>query len=109
MQSIDNRPEDTVFEVILYSENKSWAFSSYEKAHTTQDALEQAEKYFSLYLVHRDFNGLGKTAYACIICESCARWFAKHSGTWEPAQHPLEIPLPPPVGISGKHALALVL
>jgi hypothetical protein len=109
MQSIDNGPEGGVFEVILYTENKSWAFSAYETAHTMQDALEQVEQEFSLYLVHRNFNGLGETAYACVIRESCARWFAKHSGTWVPAQHLLEIPLPPPVGVSGKHALALVL
>ncbi len=109
MQSIDRRLEDSVFEVILYTENKSWAFSSYEKAHIILDALEQAEQYFSRHLVHRDSNGLRETAYACVICESCARWFAKHSGRWEPAQHPLEMPLPPPLGISGKHALALAL
>lgn len=109
MQSVEHGSGEVVFEVILYAENKSWAFSTYEKAHCMNDALEQAEKYFSLHLVHRNFNGICKTAYAFVICESCARWFAKHSDKWEPAQHPLEMPLPPPVGTRGKHALALVL
>ena len=109
MQTISHRPENNLFEVILFSENKSWVFSSYEKANIMQDALEHVEQDFSLHLVHRNFNGMGQTAYACVICESGARWFEKHSGTWEPAQHPLEMALPPPVGASGKHALALVL
>jgi hypothetical protein len=108
MHSVNHGTKSTGFEVVLYYENKSWAFSTYEKANIVHDALEQAEQYFSLHLAHLNFNGR-EAAYACVIAKSCARWFVKHSGHWQPAEHPLEMPLPPPLGVSGKHALALVL
>jgi hypothetical protein len=108
MQTVEHRPGSEVFEAIFYYENKSWAFSAYERANIMQDALEQAEQYFSLHLAHQILDGR-EAAYAYVIAKSHARWFAKHSGKWEPAEHPLEMPLPPPLGISGKHALALVL
>ncbi len=109
MQPIGHEPDNGVFEVILYTGKKSWAFSAYKKAPCAQDALEQAENHCSFYMAHRHPNWAHEAAYACVIGGSCARWFVKQSGKWEPAQQPLEIPLPPPVGVSGKHALALAL
>jgi len=109
MHTIDNAPDNGIFEVVLYNEKKSWVFSAYKKAMCSFDALEQAETHFSYYQTHCHINWSHEAAYACVIGGSCASWFVKHSGKWEPAQQPLEIPLPPPVGVSGKHALALAL
>ena len=109
MHLVSHRAEGKIFEVVLYYGNKSWAFSIYEKAGFMEDALKQAEQYFSLHLAPLDFSGLRQPAYAHVLACSHGRWFVKHSGNWEPAQHALEMPLPPPVGLSGKHTLALVL
>jgi hypothetical protein len=109
MKNNNSGMAEELFEIILYYCNKSWAFSTYKIAQSAQVALERAEKYFLLHLASLHSSGPRETAYAYVIGNASACWYAKHSGAWEPARLAFDMPLPPPVGASGRHALALAL
>jgi hypothetical protein len=109
MKIAEAGPSEELFEVILYYDNKSWAFSTYKIAQTAEVALELAEQYFSLCLAPLHSNGQRGIVYGYVIGNASTRWYGKHSETWEPAHRDFDMPLPPPVGASGRHALALAL
>jgi len=92
MQTIEPEAEPGQFEVILYFEDNSWLFSTFAHGSLMQEALERAEKQFSVHSVHHDLgNRKLKATSAYLIHERFDRRFTKRDGKWQLAQ-PAENP-----------------
>jgi hypothetical protein len=76
--------EADLCEVILYSEDKSWLFSTFANASSEREALEQAEREISVHsLKHRLGTRKIKTCSAHVIRGFDDHSFAKQNGRWE--------------------------
>jgi hypothetical protein len=84
MQPIEQRADPNLFEVILYFDDNSWLFSTLARASLVQEALEQAEKEFSVHSFHHQLSGMrGKATSAYVIHASDDHSFAKRDGKWQ--------------------------
>ena len=81
MQTAGQSADPSLFEVILYFEGNSWLFSTFAQASIMQDAIEQAEKEFSVHSFHHqlgDTKAKATSAYVIqlrrrpLLCEM--RW-----------------------------------
>jgi hypothetical protein len=86
MQAIQSNREANLFEVTLYFENNSWLFSTLARAGQEQEALEQAEREFSVHsFQHQLGNARFRATSAHVIHASDGRSFDKRDGKWQPA------------------------
>jgi hypothetical protein len=84
MQTVQSKAEPNLFEITLYFEGNSWQFSTSARASFEQDALEQAEKEFSVHsFQHRLGNMRVRATSAHIAGASDGRSFAKRDGKWQ--------------------------
>ena len=84
MQTVDQSVSPDLYEVILYFENNSWQFSTVAHASLMQEAVEQAEREFSVHSFHhRLANMKAKATAAYVIHESDDHAFAKRDGKWQ--------------------------
>ncbi|MFZ1108851.1 MAG: hypothetical protein WAN43_10990 [Rhodomicrobium sp.] len=74
--------ESTLFEVVLYFENKSWAFSTCAYSTHFEAALELAEKDFYVHALHHNLGAI-KADFACVLDSADDRYFSKRNGRWE--------------------------
>jgi len=89
MQTIEQETEADLFEVVLYFEGNSWLFSTFAHASFMQEALERAEKEFSVHSSHHQLGGKKfKATAAYVIRARDDHSFAKGNGTFQPAQGP---------------------
>ena len=78
------KQEADLCEVILYSEGKSWLFSTFARASSAREALEQAELEVSVHSLHHSLgNGEINAASAHVIRGFDDHSFAKRDGKWE--------------------------
>ena len=84
MQTVQSKAEPNLFEITLYFEGNSWQFSTSARASLEQDALEQAEKEFSVHsFQHRLGNMRVRATSAHVIHASDGRSYAKRDGKWQ--------------------------
>jgi hypothetical protein len=80
--SVQNAQQQ-VFEVILYSEGRSWLFSTYAQASKEQEALERAETEFTVHSAHHRLSHRRMEATSAhVLNETDNRTFAKRNGRW---------------------------
>jgi hypothetical protein len=78
------KQEADLCEVVLYSEGKSWLFSTFATASSAREALEQAEHEVSVHSLHHHLgNGKVEAASAHVIRGFDNHSFAKQNGKWE--------------------------
>jgi hypothetical protein len=82
MQAIHRRAEPNLFEITLYFEGNSWLFSTAARAFMEQDALEQAERAFSVHSFQHQLGHMRVKA-AQIAGASDNSSFAKRDGKWQ--------------------------
>jgi hypothetical protein len=86
MHTVQRKAEPDLFEITLYFEGDSWQFSTCARACMEQEALEQAEKEFSVHsFQHRLGNIRVRATTAHVSHASDGRSFAKRDGKWLPA------------------------
>ncbi len=84
MQTVAKRAESSLFEVILYFENNSWSFSTVAHASFMQEAIEQAEREFSVHTFHHRLGSTkAKATSACVMQPGGDHAFAKRDGKWQ--------------------------
>ncbi|MFY9640332.1 MAG: hypothetical protein WA384_14920 [Rhodomicrobium sp.] len=84
MQTIERETESGYFEVILYFEGNSWAFSTFANGSLMQEVLDQAEKEFSVHSMHHELGNIRlKVTAAYLIDDSCSYYLTKHNGKWQ--------------------------
>ena len=84
MQTIEQNANPSLYEVILYFENNSWQFSTVAHASLVQDALEQAEREFTVHSFHHQLGSVkAKATAAYVIHASDDHAFAKRDGKWQ--------------------------
>ncbi len=84
MQAVEKDAESNLFEVILYFENNSWSFSTVAHASFMQEAIEQAEREFSVHTFHHRLNSMkAKATAACVLQADGDHSFAKRDGKWQ--------------------------
>ncbi len=89
MQTIEQETESDLFEVILYFEGNSWLFSTFAQAALMQEALERAEKEFSVHSMHHQLGNRTFKATSAYVVRACDdHSFAKRNGKWQAAQGP---------------------
>jgi hypothetical protein len=74
--------ESSLFEVVLYIENKSWAFSTCAYSTHLEAALELAEKDFSVHALHHKLGNI-KAECACVLDSTDDHYFTKRNGRWQ--------------------------
>jgi hypothetical protein len=85
MQAIQSSREPSLFEVTLYFENDSWLFSTLARAAVEQEALEQAEREFSVHSFQHQLGSVRVRATSAHVTHaSDGRSFAKRNGKWQP-------------------------
>ena len=85
MQPSKQERELDLFEVILQFEDNSWQFSTFAQASRMQEALERAEREFSVHSLHHQLGDIKGKATAAVIRASDDQSFAKRDGKWLPA------------------------
>ncbi len=89
MQTIEQETEADLFEVVLYFEGNSWLFSTFAHASFMQEALERAEKEFSVHSLYHQLGGKKFKATAAYVMRARDdRSFTKRDGKWRAAQGP---------------------
>ena len=84
MQSAKQKSEPDLFDVILYIEGKSWLFSTSAQASRLQEAVEWAEKEFSVHSMHHRLGHKKMAATsACVFSANDYHSFMKRDGRWE--------------------------
>ena len=84
MQTIGQNAQQNLFEVILYLESHSWLFSTCAQASRLQEALEQAEKEFSIHSTqHRLSDRKMEATSAQVIDAGDNHAFTKRDGKWQ--------------------------
>ena len=84
MQTVQSKAEPNLFEITLYFEGNSWQFSTSARASLEQDALEQAEKEFSVHSFQHRLGAVKVRATSAHIAGACdSRSFAKRDGKWQ--------------------------
>ncbi len=84
MQTAEKAAESSLFEVILYFENNSWSFSTVAHASFMQEAVEEAEREFSVHTFHHRLGGMkAKATAACVMLPGGDHSFAKLDGKWK--------------------------
>ena len=84
MQTIEQRADPSLFEVVLYFEGNSWLFSTFARASIEQEALEQAEREFTVHSFHHQLGDTkAKATSAHVIHASDGHSFAKRDGKWQ--------------------------
>ncbi len=81
MPEVDRESDANLFEVILYFENKSWAFSTSAYSTDSQAAVEFAEKEFSIHALHHKLGNI-KADTACVLDALDDHFFCKRNGKW---------------------------
>ncbi len=86
MQMIEQKAQPNLFEVTLYFEGDLWSFSTSAQATRFQEALERAEKDFSIHSMHhRLSNRKMKATSAFVFSANDNQSFTKQDGKWRPA------------------------
>jgi hypothetical protein len=84
MPTIQQGTDPNLFEVILYFEGDSWSFSTFARASIMQEALEHAEREFSVHSFHHQLGDMRvKATSAYVIHASDDHSFAKRDGKWQ--------------------------
>ncbi len=85
MQTIEQKTQPNLFEVILHLEGNSWSFSTCAQASRLQEALEQAEKEFSVHLMHHHLSDRKIEATSAYVIDAGDNHsFTKRNGKWQP-------------------------
>lgn len=82
MPEIDGVSEGNLFEVILYFENNSWAFSTCTYSAHSKEALELAEREFSIHALHHKLGNI-KANSAYVLDRLEDHYFCKRDGKWQ--------------------------
>jgi hypothetical protein len=83
MQIIDQQEDLDLFEVILQFEGNSWRFSTFAQGCRMQEALERAEREFSVHSLHHKLHNVRAKITSAQVIRACdGRSFAKHDGKW---------------------------
>jgi hypothetical protein len=80
--------ESSLFEVVLYFENNSWAFSTCAYSTHAEAALELAEKDFYVHALHHKLGAI-KADFACVLDSADDHYFSKRDGRWQIEDHRL--------------------
>lgn len=81
MQEDVRESESNLFEVVLYFENESWAFSTSAYSTHSEAALEVAEKEFSVHARRHKLGNI-RADFACVLDSGDDRYFSKRDGRW---------------------------
>ncbi len=96
MQTAGPETEPDLLEVTLYFEGNSWLFSTFAHASLMHEALERAEKEFSIHSLYHQLGYRPFRATSAHVKRACDdHAFAKRNGKWQPAQHPIGEPAAP--------------
>lgn len=84
MQTIEQNTQPNLFEVILNFEGNSWSFFTCTQASRLQEALDQAEKEFSVHSLQHRLGDLRITATSAhVIGADDNHSFKKQNGKWQ--------------------------
>lgn len=83
MQAPEQETEPDLFEVVLYFEGNSWAFSTCAYAALMQEALERAEKEFSVHSLHHQLGHAKLKATSAYVIGDYDHYFTKLDGKWQ--------------------------
>jgi hypothetical protein len=84
MQAIEQKAQLNLFEVILYFEGNSWLFSTCAETTRLQEALERAEREFSVHSMHHQLgNRKMKATSAYVFDADDNHSFTKRDGKWQ--------------------------
>jgi hypothetical protein len=88
MHPTEQQGELDLFEVILQFGN-SWQFSTFAQGCRVQEALERAEREFSVHSLHHQLHNVRAKITSAQVIRACDRHsFAKHDGRWQLAHKP---------------------
>jgi hypothetical protein len=81
MQTIEQKSQPDLFEVVLCIEGDSWLFSTCAEATRLQEALERAEKEFSVHSMHHQLGNRRMEATSAYVRDAEDHHsFAKRDG-----------------------------
>ena len=82
MQAIEQVSGANQFEVVLYFEGNTWLFSTGAHAARMHEALEHAEREFSIHSRHHRLDSVRATS-AYVFDAAANRHFTKRDGRWQ--------------------------
>ncbi len=84
MQTIEQKTQPNLFEVVLYFKGNSWFFSTCAQASLLQEALERAEAEFSIHSMHHQLGNTKIEATSAYVIHACDNHsFTKRDGKWQ--------------------------
>ena len=87
MRANEQQGELELFQVVLQFEGNSWQFSTFAQGCRMQEALERAEKEFSVHSLHHQLGDVKAKATSAHVIRACDdRSFAKLNGKWQLSQ-----------------------
>jgi hypothetical protein len=83
METTEKNTQQSLFEVVLYAEGKSWLFSTCARASKAQEALERAETEFSVHSAHHRLSHKRIEATSAYVFHAMDdHSFTKRGGKW---------------------------
>jgi hypothetical protein len=84
MRAAGQNEQQSLFEVVLYFEGNTWLFSTSTQASQLHEALECAEKEFSVHSMHHRLRNTKIAATAAeVIGAADNQSFTKRNGKWQ--------------------------
>jgi hypothetical protein len=86
MRAAGQNEQQNLFEIVLHFEGNAWLFSTSAQASQFHEALESAEKAFSVHSMHHRLRNTRLAATSAeVIGAADNQSFTKRNGKWQPA------------------------